>query len=107
MAVRACQRGRWSFGEVAFVASPALLGVSELSDLHDVAALVYLTEATALAVRLGTTAAQLKAWSALDLAQVDAANAKQTAPRPLHAGAVVHGRAVPARHPTRARTATP
>ena len=30
-------------------------------------------------MRLGTTAAQLKAWSALDLAQTDAANAKQTA----------------------------
>ncbi len=69
----------WSFPEMAYVASPALLGVAELSDLHDVGALVYLTEVIELAVRLGTTAAQLKAWSALDLTQADAANAKQTA----------------------------
>ena len=46
------------------------------------AALVYLTEVIELAVRLGTTAAQLKAWAALDLTQTDAANAKQSARAP-------------------------
>ena len=60
------------------MAGPELLAAS-LPDMSNVATLVYLTEVIELAVRLGTTAAQLKAWSALDLTQTDAANAKQTA----------------------------
>ena len=68
----------WSFSEISYVAGPELLAAS-LPDMLNVATLVYLTEVIELAVRLGTTAAQLKAWAALDLSQTDAANAKQTA----------------------------
>src|SRR5262249_6565508 len=64
--------------EISYVAGPGLLAAS-LPDMLNVATLVYLTEVIELAVRLGTTAAQLKAWAALDLSQTDAGNAKQTA----------------------------
>ena len=66
------------FRKCTYVAGPELLAAS-LPDLLNVATLVYLTEVIELAARLGTTAAQLKAWAALDLTQTDAANAKQTA----------------------------
>jgi hypothetical protein len=69
----------WSFSEIMYVAGPELLAASLLSDMLNVAALVYITDVIALAVRLGTTAAQLNAWAAPDLSQTDAANAKQTA----------------------------
>ena len=68
----------WSFSECTYVAGPELLAAS-LPAFLNVATLAYLTEVIELAVRLGTTAAQLKAWAALDLTQTDAANAKQTA----------------------------
>jgi hypothetical protein len=68
----------WQFSECIYVAGPELLAAS-LPDMLNVATLVYLTDVIELAVRLGTTAAQLKAWSGSDLSQTDAANAKQTA----------------------------
>ena len=68
----------WSFSEISYVAGLELLAAS-LPDMLNVATLVYLTDVIELAVRLGTTAAQLKAWAALDLTQTDAATAKQTA----------------------------
>ena len=68
----------WSFSEIVYAAGSDLLSAS-LPDMSNVATLVYLTGVIELAVRLGTTVAQLKAWSALDLTQTDAANAKQTA----------------------------
>jgi hypothetical protein len=68
----------WSFPELAFAAGPDLLGAT-LADMSDVATLARLAELLELATRLGTTVTQLKDWSALDLSQTDAANAKQTA----------------------------
>lgn len=68
----------WSFSDVLYVGGPELLAAS-LPDFLNVAALVYVTDVIELAVRLGTTAAQLDSWSALDVTQPDAANAKQTA----------------------------
>ena len=68
----------WSFPEIAYVAGSELLNAS-LPDMLNVSTLVYLTDVVELAARLGTSAAQLKAWSKLDVTQTDAANAKQTA----------------------------
>ncbi len=68
----------WSFAEGVYVAGAAMLNAS-LPDMLNVATLVYLTEVIELTARLGTTAAQLKAWAELDVTQTNAANAKQTA----------------------------
>ncbi len=68
----------WPFSEVVYVAGPDLLKAS-LEDMLNVSALAYIARVIALARRLGTTAAQLAAWSARDVAEGDAANAKQTA----------------------------